>query len=330
MPHTADNANCDDGQWCNGTETCDPVNGCKSGTAPNCGDGVACTDDSCDETNDQCVNAANDVHCDDDNTCTDDICDPDSPESGTDGCVIDLIGGCSNTITPARNDVTIFDLAQDGIEIWFEQVNNAGVTTVFTWTDDGSEPRPPANFNIAGNYFEITTTVDFGGRVEVCFNYDDTALDPEDKKELQLLHYETDHWVDVTLSPVDTDNNIICGEVSGFSEFVMGTPNVDEDGDGFQIDVDCNDKDPNVNPGATEVCGDGIDNDCAGGDASCDNDAGTQAADGGSGGGGGCSITRINQSTSTGSVITNILIMFLPLIIFGIRKHAIKPRRKDN
>ena len=328
--NTADNANCDDGQWCNGAETCDPVNDCQSGTAPDCSDGIACTDDSCDEVNDQCINTANNAKCGDDNTCTDDICDPDSPETGADGCVIDPIEGCFNVVTPAGNDVTIFDLAQDGIEIWFEQVNNAGVTTVFTWTDDNSEPRPPANFKIAGNYFDLISTVDFSGRVEICFNYDNTALDPGDEAELQLLHYETDHWVDVTLSPVDTYNNIVCGEISGFSEFVMGTPNVDEDGDGFQIDVDCNDSDPNVNPGATEVCGDGIDNDCAGGDAPCDNNAVTQSGSGGSGsGGGGCSITQTNQSTSTGSAVANIWIMFLPLIIFGIRRYAIRPKRRN-
>jgi hypothetical protein len=32
---------------------------------------------------------------------------------------------------------------------------------------------------------------------------------------------------------------------------------------------DCNDRDPAINPGAFEVCGDGIDNDCSGGDEVC-------------------------------------------------------------
>jgi hypothetical protein len=61
--------------------------------------------------------------------------------------------------------------------------------------------------------------------------------------------------------------------------------NVDDDGDGFSEDQgDCNDGDPNINPGADEVCDDGIDNNCDGDiDEGCD-----QAADGG--GGGGCFI----------------------------------------
>ena len=37
----------------------------------------------------------------------------------------------------------------------------------------------------------------------------------------------------------------------------------DNDGDGFPVDVDCNDNNPTVNPGASETC-DGIDNNCNG------------------------------------------------------------------
>jgi len=37
----------------------------------------------------------------------------------------------------------------------------------------------------------------------------------------------------------------------------------DQDGDGYSIDDgDCNDGDPEVHPGATEDCGDELDNDC--------------------------------------------------------------------
>jgi hypothetical protein len=54
----------------------------------------------------------------------------------------------------------------------------------------------------------------------------------------------------------------------------------DADGDGATADVDCNDGDATVHPGATDTCGDGIDQDCVGGDASCttlDGGAGSDA-----------------------------------------------------
>lgn len=47
----------------------------------------------------------------------------------------------------------------------------------------------------------------------------------------------------------------------------------DNDGDGYHRQdcggTDCNDNNPNINPGRAEVCGDGLDNDCVGGDAQC-------------------------------------------------------------
>lgn len=44
---------------------------------------------------------------------------------------------------------------------------------------------------------------------------------------------------------------------------------VDNDGDGFCETNDCNDADPNMNPGAVDHCGDGIDQNCDGADVEC-------------------------------------------------------------
>ena len=46
---------------------------------------------------------------------------------------------------------------------------------------------------------------------------------------------------------------------------------VDDDGDGItENQGDCDDTDAAVHPGATEICGDGIDQDCNGSDLSCE------------------------------------------------------------
>jgi len=127
------NANCDDGQFCNGAETCDPVLDCQAGTPANCAvlnnDGVACTDDVCDPAANAgaggCVNNVNNANCDDgqfcngpetcdallgcqggtppdctvllnDNVaCTDDVCDP-AANAG--------VGACVNNINDANCD----------------------------------------------------------------------------------------------------------------------------------------------------------------------------------------------------------------------------------
>ncbi len=44
----------------------------------------------------------------------------------------------------------------------------------------------------------------------------------------------------------------------------------DKDGDGFALPEDCSDTDAAIHPGAPEKCGDGVDQDCNGGDIACD------------------------------------------------------------
>jgi len=69
------------------------------------------------------------------------------------------------------------------------------------------------------------------------------------------------------VQPAGVDNNTLVQVTRDWAY-----PDVDEDG--YHSNVDCNDTDPAVNPGAAENCADGIDNDCDGNIDSADTDCG--------------------------------------------------------
>ncbi|MBI4717362.1 MAG: hypothetical protein HY763_06120 [Planctomycetes bacterium] len=86
--HQPDDSRCDNGRFCDGTETCDAVGDCRAGTPPNCDDGVACTRDSCDEATLSCLHATDDAACDDGTFCNgQEVCDPQAGcQAGADPC----------------------------------------------------------------------------------------------------------------------------------------------------------------------------------------------------------------------------------------------------
>lgn len=71
--HSNNTAPCDDGKFCTVTDVCS-AGQCTSGSARDCGAGLACIVPKCDEANDRCANqpdpAQNGQTCDDGNACT--------------------------------------------------------------------------------------------------------------------------------------------------------------------------------------------------------------------------------------------------------------------
>jgi hypothetical protein len=86
--NVANDANCDNGLYCDGAETCHVTLGCQSATAVNCNDAVACTDDSCNEATDSCDNVPNNSYCDDNLYCNGaETCHPQNDcQTGSDPC----------------------------------------------------------------------------------------------------------------------------------------------------------------------------------------------------------------------------------------------------
>ncbi|MBI5789663.1 MAG: putative metal-binding motif-containing protein [Candidatus Schekmanbacteria bacterium] len=166
--------------------------------------------------------------------------------------------------------------------ITFEKVLTAGQTKLAI-VPPGATPSP-STFHVLDGYYDISTTAVYSGKIEVCFNYADSGLTPEQEDNLYLLHYKIDHWEDITTA-LDTETNTLCGEVSGFSQFILAvpvTPDYDVDEDGFNVNQDCNDNDPSVYPAAQEIC-DGKDNNCDGqkdeGYSDTDNDGAADCVD---------------------------------------------------
>lgn len=128
---------CEDGLFCNGSELF--VGGfCQAGTDP-CNDGIACTDDTCDEALDTCSNITNDANCVDDGLfCSGtEVCDAllDCVSTG-DPCLVDQF--CNETNLTCDECVVGTD-CDDGVGCTDETcVNGACVSTANdTNCDDG-------------------------------------------------------------------------------------------------------------------------------------------------------------------------------------------------
>jgi hypothetical protein len=132
VPECTGNDDCDDGLFCNGAETC-TSGACVAGTAPSCSDGVACTNDLCDEIGDACVSVPVDGACPANHTC--DAAMGCVPECDDDGDCDDGLF-CNGTETCASNGCVAGTApsCSDGISCTVDLCDEAGDRCL--WVDD--------------------------------------------------------------------------------------------------------------------------------------------------------------------------------------------------
>ncbi len=83
---------CSNGLFCDGDEVCDVTLDCRAGPPRDCGDGIACTTDGCDETFDACLHTANDSLCTNGQFC-----------DGVETC--DVLLGCRSGTDPCEDSI---------------------------------------------------------------------------------------------------------------------------------------------------------------------------------------------------------------------------------
>ena len=140
-------ADCDDGAFCNGAETCN-AGTCQAGTVVSCDDGVSCTDDSCNESTDTCDYVANDGNCDNGLFCDGtEICDPvNDCQAGSDPCsggeTCDEVGDVCTGGDPVIVTFTSIG-SEDGWVRESNETSNVGGSS--NSTGSGSRPIRPGD-----------------------------------------------------------------------------------------------------------------------------------------------------------------------------------------
>ncbi|MBS3759382.1 MAG: fibronectin type III domain-containing protein [Desulfobacterales bacterium] len=229
------------------------------------GDGYTENDGDCDDTDASIYPGAEEI-CGDgiDQDCdgSDEVC-PENIDDDGDGYT-ENEGDCDDT------DATIFpgatEICGDGIDQDCDGSDllcgDGGSDVTLSWTkpDDSRVTGYNIYYGESGTDFKTTS---------------DVTINSADTTSCTISGLEEGKIYDFAATSFDADGNesdfseTLTYEIY-VSETTSSTDDTDDDGDGYtENEGDCNDSDASIYPGATEICGDGIDQDCDGSDLTC-------------------------------------------------------------
>jgi len=112
---------------------------------------------------------------------------------------------------------------EPGLSLTFDTVSEEGAASVETSTT--APGGGPGGLEFQGLYYDINTTCVYSGPITISLTYDDTGMTLQQEESLRLMHWVTANqtWVDITVLPVDTLNNIITGVTDSLSVFAIAT-----------------------------------------------------------------------------------------------------------
>jgi hypothetical protein len=132
--------------------------------------------------------------------------------------------GVALNATPVGANVEVpFVAGSDAGSITFDNVVSPGTTSATPVTTTSPTYVAPANFSLGDppTYFDIATTAQFNGSVEICLPYDPLSFAFGARP--RLFHFTNNQWADITTS-VNALTGQICGDATSLSPFALGSP----------------------------------------------------------------------------------------------------------
>ncbi len=184
-------------------------------------------------------------------------------------------GGTWSTVSVADDTLTIVPSSQwsDGAKTLTVDVSDLNGTAIGTlnlsYTVDATLPVASVNptdtstisasASIVITYTESMDTASLGGAGTLWAESDNGAWSTTTNTDDTFTISPASAWTSGAKTLDITADDLV-----GNTSVVNLSYSVDVDGDGYVAPADCDDNVAAINPGATEVCGDGIDNDCDG------------------------------------------------------------------